>query len=127
MTKDERLQQLKDEKKLYKVFDRLFDAGWRNYVNDIRRKNDISNIRLFKILSRITGNDFVADLIKFMKSTKHEHAYLELTKKPKGMLLKDSRYKSIPEFMIDKYSAGSYREGKVYIQFAPDRWVSFVF
>lgn len=127
ITKAERLEQLKEEEQFHKVIDKYFDAGWKSFVKGIRAENDISNLRMFKILQKIKGPEFVADLIKFMKSTGHQHAYLELTKKPKGMLLKDSRFKTIPELMIEKYTSGSYREGKVYIRINENRWVKFTF
>lgn len=126
MTKTERLNQLKDQAKFHKVLDRHFDAGWRYFVNSIRAENDISNIRMFKILCEIKGSDFVKDLIKLM-STANKHAQLNLTKKPKGILLKDNRFKTIPEIMIEKYPSGSYRQGQIYIQIRHDRWVGFVF
>lgn len=125
-TKQERLSELKVQDQFYKVLDKYFDDGWKSFVKGIQQENDISNVRLFKILASLKGNDFVADLIKLM-GKHHKHAYLELTKNPKGILLKDSRFKTIPELMIDKYTAGSYREGKVYVQVKPDRWVGFVF
>ena len=125
-TKQERLNELKAQDQFYKVLDKYFDAGWKSFVKGIQQENDISNVRMFKILAALKGNDFVADLIKLMGKN-HKHAYLELTKKPKGILLKDSRFKTIPDLMIDKYTAGSYREGKVYVQVKSDRWVGFVF
>lgn len=126
MTKQERLNELKDRERFYKVLDKYFDAGWKHWVQGIQQQNDVSNVRLLKILSQIKGNDFVADLIALM-GKKNKHAYLELTRKPKGIVLKDGRFANIPELMIDKYTSGSYREGKVFIQIKKDRWVSFVF
>jgi hypothetical protein len=127
ITKAERLQELKIQEGFYKALDKYFDAGWRSWVKEIQHQNDISNLRMFKILSALKGNDFVSDLIDLMKSTKNKSAYLELTRKPKGVLLTDNRYKSIPEFMIEKYPSGSYRQGKLFIQVTKNRWVSFVF
>lgn len=126
MTKKERIADLKEEEKLYKVLDQYFDAGWREWVKEIRKGNDISNLRMFKILASIKGTDFINDLIALM-GKKNKSAYLELTKHPKGMLLQDSRFKTIPEIMIDKYPSTSYRQGKVFIQVNHNRWVSFVF
>lgn len=126
MTKKERLQDLKEQDRFYKVIDRYFDEGWKNWVRGIQHQNDISNVRLFKILSRIKGNDFVADLIRLM-GKKNKSALLQLTNNPKGVLLKDNRFETIPEIMIDKYPSSSYREGKIFIQVNDSRWVSFVF
>lgn len=126
MTKQERLQELKAQDHIYKVLDKYFDAGWREWVKGIRRQNDISNLRMFKILSILKGNDFVSDLIKLM-GKKNKSAYLQLTKKPKGILLKDNRFKTIPELMINKYPSGTYREGEVFIQINKNRWVYFIF
>lgn len=126
VTRQERLAELKVQEQFYKVLDKYFDAGWKNWVKGIQQQNDVSNVRMFKILSELKGNDFVADLIKLM-GKHNKHAYLELTKKPKGILLKDSRFKNISELIIDKYPSGSYREGKVFVQVKPDRWVGFVF
>jgi hypothetical protein len=126
MTKQERLAELKAQEQLYKVLDKYFDAGWREFVKEIHRQNDVSNIRMFKILSQLKGNDFVADLIKLM-GKQNKSALLKLTKTPKGILLKDNRFKSIPELMINKYPSGSYREGEVFLQIRHDRWVMFVF
>jgi len=127
MTKEERLIQLKDQEQLYKVLDRYFDAGWREFVRGIQSQNQISNLRVFRILSKIKGNDFVADLIALMKVMKQKYAYLSFTKNPKGVIIKDNRTKSITELMVEKFQSGSYREGKIYIQVRPDRWVTFVF
>lgn len=126
-TKKERLLELKVQDKLYKELDKYFDAGWRQWVRGIEQKNNISNIRMFKILASIKSVEFVKDLTMLMTSTKNKFALLTLTKKPKGMLLKDSRFKTIPEIMIDKYPSGSYRQGKVFIQINTNRWVCFVF
>jgi hypothetical protein len=126
VTKAERLQQLKDQESFYKVLDKYFDAGWRDFVKEIHRKNDVSNIRMFKLLSAINGNDFVADLIKLM-GRQNKSALIKLTKKPKGILLKDSRFKNIPELMVNKYPSGSYKEGEIFIQVHPDRWITFVY
>ena len=126
MTKGERLQELRMQDQFYKILDKYFDAGWEKYVEGIQQQNDISNVRMFKILAAIRGNDFVSDLISLM-GKKNKRALLRLTKKPKGILLKDNRYKSIPELMINKYPSGSYRDGEVYVQVRSDRWVWFVF
>lgn len=126
MTKQQRLSELKEQDKLYKCLDKIFDAGWRNWVKEIHRENDISNIRMFKILSSLKGADFVIDLIKLM-GKRNKSALLKLTKHPKGILLKDNRFATIPEMMLEKYPSGSYREGKVHIQVREDRWISFVF
>jgi hypothetical protein len=126
VTKQERISELKEQDKFYKVLDKYFDAGWRNWVKGIQQKNDISNVRMFKILSAIKGNDFVADLIKLM-GKQNKSALLRLTKKPKGVLLKDNRFKNIPELMINKYTAGAYRDGEVFVQVNDSRWVYFVF
>jgi hypothetical protein len=126
MTKQERLSDLKVQEQFYKVLDKEFDKGWRDWVNDIYKQNDISNLRTLKILSALKGNDFIADLIKLM-GKKNKHAYLNLTRKPKGILLKDNRFENIPELMINKYPSGSYREGEVFVHVKDDRWVYFVF
>lgn len=125
-TKQERVQDIKAQDQFYKVLDKYFDAGWRDWVKSIHQQNDISNLRMFKILSTLKGNDFVGDLINLM-GKKNRHAYLRLTKTSKGILLKDARYKTIPELMINKYTSGSYREGEVYIQVKENRWITFVF
>lgn len=127
MTKAERLEELKVQDAFYKVLDKYFDAGWREFVKGIRAANDISNFRMFKIVRNLKGNDFVKDLIAFMSSTKNKHALLELSKEPKGMKFKDARYKTIPELWIDKYPSGQYREGDVYFQIKDDRWLKFTF
>lgn len=126
MTKQERLDELKAQEQFYKILDREFDKGWREWVKDIHRQNDVSNLRMFKILSALKGNDFVSDLIKLI-GRHNKHARLNLTKKPKGLVLKDNRFKNIPELMINKYPSGSYREGEVFVQVKADRWVGFVF
>lgn len=127
MTKSERLAELKAWDGLEKVLDKYFDAGWKNFIKDVRSKNDISNVRMFKILCLIKGSEFTADLADFMKKTGHKHALLELTTEPKGILMKDSRYPTIPELMIEKYPSGNYKKGAVYIHIKQNRWVTFVF
>lgn len=112
---------------MYKVFDKYFDAGWRNFVKGIRESNDISNLRLFKILASIKDSEFVADLIKLMRSMKSGHAYLTLTKNTKGVLLKNPKSENIPFYTVEKYPSGSYKEGRIYIQIKENRWVTFAF
>lgn len=126
MKKEERLQELKEEEKFHKVLDKYFDAGWREFVKGIQGRNDLSNLRLLRILAKIKDADFVSDLLKLM-GRKNKHARLELTKKPKGILLKDNRFPTIPELMILKYTTGAYREGEVYIPVDKERWVRFIF
>lgn len=126
MTKEERLQELKIEKKVYKEFDKYFDAGWKEFVKNIHARHDIANARTFRILSKLKGTDFVSDLKKLM-GKKNKSALLEFSKKPKGMRLKDSRFETIPELMMNIFPSGSYRQGEVYVQFRHDRWVYFVF
>lgn len=126
MTKQERLQELKQEKQFHKVLDKYFDKGWREFVKSVQGENDISNIRMFKTLSAIRGNDFVADLIQLM-GKKNKHALLRLSKNPKGIPIKDNRFATIPELLIYKYTAGAYREGEVYVKVREGTWIWFVF
>lgn len=127
MTKSERLQELKDQERLYKVLDRYFDAGWREFVREIWKKNDTSNFRMFKIISELRGNEFVEELIRLMKMMKSKHAVLKLTKKPKGILLNQAGFKHIPVMMVEKYPSGNYSEGAAYIELKGRHWLSFVF
>jgi hypothetical protein len=126
MTKQERLDQLKEEEQLAKHLMKGFDRGWREWVRSIYKENDASNLRLFKVLSKVKGDDFVSDLISLM-GKHNKHAKLWLTKNPNGILLNDSRFKTISQLMIEKHPSGSYRDGKVYIQVDDKRWVGFVF
>lgn len=126
MTKQARLSELKAQDKFAKIIMKEFDAGWREWVKDIYQQNHISNLRMFKILNSIKGSDFITDLISLM-GKKNKFALLNLTKKPKGILLKDDRFKTIPEIMINKYPSSSYREGEIFIQINAERWVYFVF
>ena len=127
-TKAERLQELKVEEKFYKVLDRFFDAGWREYVKDIHRRNDVSNIRTFKILSQLKDVDFVRDLMKLMKLMKCEHALLNFTKKlpEKGVWLNDQRTKGIPKLYVWKYPSGQYCDCSIHIQVKENRFVYFI-
>lgn len=126
ISKAKRLKELKDEDKFFKTLDKYFDAGWREFVKNIDKKNDISNVRMFKILSVIKGNDFIADLMQLM-GNKNKSALLMLTKKPKGILINDSRFKTIPNVIINKYTACAYAEGEIFIKVTFDRYVYFVF
>ena len=128
MTKQDRLNELKAEKQLFKEIDKYFDAGWREWGKEIHRQNDLSNIRMFKILSKVKGVPFIVELTQFMEKIKLKSALICLTKKsPKGILVKDNRFKTIPEFTINKYTSGQYRQGELYIQILPDRWIYFVY
>lgn len=126
-TKSERLEELAFEKAFYKSLDKEFDKGWREFAKELSRRNDISNLRMLKILLSIKGEDFVNDLVAFMETTRNKSAYIEFTKRPKGMLLQDSRFPTIPELMVDKFRDGSYRQGRVYIQVTINRWIGFTF
>lgn len=126
MTKAERLEELKSEKQLHKAFDKVMDAGWKAFVDDVRARNALSNVRTFNILNQLKGKDFVKDLKGFMRSTKTEHTQILFTKKPAGILMKDRRYKNIPELMVDQQQISIYGDipcGFIYIKITDNRWV----
>lgn len=126
MTKAERLEELKSEKQLHKALDKVMDAGWKAFVDDVRARNDLSNVRTFNILNQLKGKDFVKDLKGFMRSTKTEHTRILFAKKPAGILMKDRRYKTIPELMVDQQQIIIYGDipcGFIYIKITDNRWI----
>jgi hypothetical protein len=61
-----------------------------------------------------------------MRSTKNKDAYIFLTRKPKGMILRDTRFKNIPELWVDQKQTGAYGNGAngcLYIQIMNNRWI----
>lgn len=129
MTKAERLQELKEEEHLQKQFHKVlnihFNAGWREFVKDIQGRIDVSNVRTFKILSKLKGNEFVSDLRELMKMMKRKSAYLSFTKEAKGVLMKDNRVSNIPELWVYRASSPNYSDYQVFIQVNENRYVTF--
>lgn len=122
-TKAERLQQLREEDSFHKVLDKIFDRDWRRFCKEVSQKNTLSNQRLFKVLVSIKGKKFVADLIKLMALTKTKGRFISLVRQTSGVLLKDRRFATIPEWWIDQRAFEDGIAGKFYIQVRKDRWI----
>jgi len=125
MTKEERLQELRDQEELHKYFDKFFDAGWREFVKEIRRSNVKSNLRMFNILTKVQGVEFVTDLMQLMRDTGNWHSLLRLTKKPKGIYVKDGRYMTIPGIMMNPQPSTTFKQAEVYIKINDRHWIFF--
>jgi len=127
MTKAERLEQLKQEEQLYKVLDKYFDAGWKEYVKGIRKQNVEANEELYKDILAIKGEEFVEDLKSLLKDIKLQHSLLTIATKPEGIELNDSRYTTIPKIWITQKLGSIYSEngltGSMCIQLKEDRWI----
>jgi len=130
MTKADRLQELKEQDRLYKVLDKYFDAGWRHFIKDIRKHNISSNNRLYKIIAAIKGWEFAGDVKGLMIDIKQQYALLTIVKEPMGIELKDSRYTTIPKIWVQQKSGSIYSgdaaigcTGSLCIQIKDDRWI----
>lgn len=122
MTKEERLQEIKLQDKIYKEFDKAMDAGWREFVNEVRAKNKKSNDRIFRLLNP----DFVKDFKKLIKSIGHEYARVQIVRAPEGTCYMDKRYATIPEIWVVMKSYGSLyggMSGSVCVKVTDNRWL----
>lgn len=105
MTKQERLDELKFQEAFFKMMDKGFDKGWRDYMKDVQRQNLTSNLRLFRVLQGIRGSEFISDIIQMMKMIKRPTGLLSIVRTPAGIMIKDGRWKTIPELWIFQKSS----------------------
>lgn len=105
-----------------------FDAGWKNYVRKIRQTNSRSNRRLFRLLRKIKSDSFVHSINELSKIN-GGLPQIRISRRPKGMCLKDNRYSAIPEIWIDQKQGSVYGpntvKGHIYVQVKENRWVYF--
>lgn len=125
MGKNNGLSIFKERDRFYKGLDAYFDQGWKEFVNEINRKNLAHNVRLLKALSEVRGVGFSSDLMKLMKSVGAQYSLLKIEKKPSGVLLKNAKFHAIPEFWANQRSVAEGMVGRLFIQVKPERWVSF--
>ena len=127
MTKSERLQELKEQEQAYKILDKYFDAGWKQFVKEARQENAIANKKLLSEIEPITGKEFIDDLLSLMKDIKEKDSLLTIVTSPEGMELNDSRYTTITKVWIKQRSTSAFIggsiEGSLCIQIAKDRWI----
>lgn len=129
-TKQERLQELKSEEQLYKVLDKYFDAGWREFVKGVRKENTEANEMIYKDLIKIRGQEFADDVRGLLKDIKEQFALLEIVKVPVGMEFNDSRYPTIPKIWVQQKSGSLYSgdstkgaTGSLCIQVNENYWI----
>ena len=108
------------------ILDDLIDHAWRRFVKSVELRNKISNERMFKILEKIKGPEFVADLKK-LRGNK-TGSLIQLTKDPpsKAIEIKGDvgRYPSIPSIRITPKPTKD-SMAAVCIQITHDRWIYF--
>lgn len=107
------------------IVDDFFYHDWKRFVKNIHKRNQISNERMFKILEKIKGPEFVADLKKvFIK--RPGTPLIMLTRNPKGIEVKgdSGRFPSIPSIRITPKPTND-SMAAVYIQITHDRWIFF--
>lgn len=102
--------------------DHLFDEAWAEFVKEIHKENRKSNRRLFKLLTAIKGDAFVADLKK-AANTINKGCRLRVAREPKGLVFGDRRWKTIPKIYVDQKTNSDGVEGAVYIPVKPDRYI----
>lgn len=75
----------------YKLLDSYMDAAWNKFSTDGRKQITTSNNRMYKILYKLKGEDFVVELKKYIK--KHGGFLLiHLSKTKEGIEVKDKTF-----------------------------------
>jgi hypothetical protein len=102
-----------------------FNEGWEEYVKEIQVANKKSNDRLFRVVEKIKGRQFVRDFYKLMKFMKSPNARLRVVRCPTGQKMTDDRTNTISEIWVElKYTTGE-MEGTVGIRVKENRWLQF--
>jgi len=60
-----------------------------------------------------------------MAAIDQKYAPIRVMRRPKGIRVKDRRFKQIPEFWVEHYSTGKTIMGSICIQVKADRWIIF--
>jgi hypothetical protein len=103
-----------------------FWRGWRNYVKGIRAENERSNKRLYRVLWKFKSQLFTTEVDAFAKIN-GGLPKIRVAKEPKGIRLKDNRWRSIPEIWIEQKQTAQGPAGSIYIQVKDNRWITFHF
>lgn len=110
------------------AFDPLFDAAWREFAKNQRKKAEPQRKRFFGLLTAIKGNEFVVDVLSLMKKFNCSHHIPNVLRKPIGSRVKDKRWKHIPFIWVQYYPSNRYRDNgnmyKICIQVKENRWIS---
>ena len=105
----------------YHALDRIFNAGWDEFVKNIREDNDRCNYRLLRLVEKISGELFVTDLKILLKRV--DHGMLRVVRKPIGLELKENRFATIPKIWVDQKYIDGQTKGSICVQVKDNRWI----
>ena len=112
-------------------YDRLDEVlgindGWKEYIDDLREKNKVSNDRLYRLLMAIKGSDFSRDVRSMMRIVGWYHQ-IRISRIPSGTKLPDKRWKNIRWIWADvKPNQDGALSGYLYVQVKQDRFLKIL-
>ena len=109
----------------YAAAEKEFDNGWKAYMKKRQVEIRASNNRLFRLLAKIQGAEFVSQLYAYKKAVKAENADMRIVRTPTGIPVGDRRFSLIPKIWIEQRECEDGRYAYVCIQVKPERWVRF--
>ena len=112
-------------KAFYTAVENEFDEGWKVFAKKRAEETRVSNNRLFGLLGKIRGDEFVSQLYKYKKAVKAENAYMRIARTPTGIPVGDRRFSLIPKVWIEQRECEDGKYAYVCIQVKPERWVRF--
>ncbi|GAB3318060.1 hypothetical protein GCM10027299_09550 [Larkinella ripae] len=112
-------------KAFYGAVEKELDKGWKAYAKNQQAKTRASNNRLFGLLGKIRGDEFVSQLYAYQKAVKSENAYMRIVRVPTGIPVSDRRFSLIPTVWFDQRDCEDGKYAYVCIQVKPERWVRF--
>lgn len=105
----------------YTELDQIFNAGWNEFVQEMRDNNDRSNFRLLKLVEKIKGELFVSELKILLKRV--DYGMLHITRTPIGMCIGENRFATIQRVWVGQKSIDGQAHGSICVEVKQDRWI----
>lgn len=106
-----------------KFVEKQINQGWVDYHKYVVEKNRKSNDRILKVLYRMRGPYFVADLMQLMKIADAESSMIMVTRRPEGQVIVERRLRVIRQTWVNTLAETPAR--KLSVQIDPDRYIFF--
>lgn len=105
------------------ILDDIFEEDWKEFIQEVQRKNRESNYRLLTVIKKVKGKEYLNSLKAIMKKV-GTGALLRFTNERKGVPFTQKRWEGVGEVYVDQYSSAEGMVCDLYIQVKEGKYLT---